>query len=198
MKKAGLLMCLALMSTSALSNSAVVLDSSSIEVSAMNFRLDTDTFGKKVDGSGVKLKYELERRKEVGYKLSYQNFSYHKEGINIDAEQGKVALSYTYPIVFSDMEFKIKPSLGVFYSKVDPLTEKSVFTSFQVGGEIIKSKLFFNLDYSFSDLKNEDIWSKNSIEAEIKYMIGNELYTTVSMQRNENSIASSIGFGFSF
>lgn len=198
MKKAGLLMCLALMSTSALSNSAVVLDSSNIEVSAMNFRLDTDTFGKRVDGSGVKLKYELERRKKVGYKLSYQNFLYHKEGINLDAELGKVALSYTYPVIFFDTEIKMKPSLGVSYSKIDPLTEKSFFASFQAGGEIIKNKLFFNLDYSFSDLKNEDIWSRNSFEAELKYMIDDKFYTKVSVEKNENSNISSIGIGFSF
>lgn len=66
-------MCLALMSTNALSHSIVELDSSYLEVSAMNYRLDSDSLDKKDDASSIKLKYGWEGQDNIGYNLSYES-----------------------------------------------------------------------------------------------------------------------------
>jgi hypothetical protein len=194
-----LLMCSALMSTNALAHSVVELETSYVEVSAINFKVKSKVFNVKDDTDlGVRVKYGWEKYSGIGYEFSYQSISFEDdEGISIDADLGLLSLNYNHPIHYNSSKVNIKSSLGAIYSNVESKIDANYFIKLTFDCDLIKDKLNSSVYVIHKNL-NDNIWGNMTYGMTVNYNILRDVYLTFSGEKSGDIDIASLGFGMKF
>lgn len=210
MKKTIIAGALALMASNAIADdffSSYEKKDSSVQLSAINYSLDTKAGDVKVDEEeiGGRIRYESYDSLNFGYQLSHEGFNYNKNNMDLKLRLSTVGLKYRADIF--NTGFYLTPEIGAYHLEgdleiVEPGlemddSETNAYGKVTFGGNIVDNKLDAKIHYTHYN-HDSDLIDNHAVGGQINYNFNRDFDLMLHVDKYEDMTMFGIGIAVKY